>query len=215
MPGAGFKRKARVWKKYCMELRERPWEWMKSEIVEGTAEPSFTTQNLQKFVTSTTSDSDREAMEEVIKNCAGISYLAGSDTTVSVILSFILNMMKHPEVQSRAQKEVDSVVVSSGRLPDFGDEGKLPYVDAIIAETFRLNPVTPLAVPHAALEDDVYEGYWIPKGSTVIGNAWAVLHDEDLYGPEPMKFNPDRFMKQEGKERPPHPEKYGFGFGRR
>ncbi|KAL0576520.1 hypothetical protein V5O48_005465 [Marasmius crinis-equi] len=215
LPGAGFKRKAQVWKKYCLELRDRPWEWLKSSIVDGTAEPSFASRNLEKLASSITSDSDREAMEEVIKGCSAISYLAGSDTTVSVLLSFILNMMKYPEIQSRAQAEVDSVVASLGRLPEFGDQSKLPYVDAVLAETLRRNTVTPLALPHAALEDDVYEGYWIPKGSTIVGNAWAILHDEDLYGPEPMKFNPDRFMKQDGKERPPHPERYAFGFGRR
>ena len=131
------------------------------------------------------------------------------------MLSFLLSMTKNPEVQARAQAEIDSVITSLGRLPDFGDEDKLPYIEAVIAETHRLNPIVPYAVPHAAEEDDVYEDYLIPKGSTVIGNTWAILHDEEVYGPEPMRFNPDRFMKEGGKDIPPNPEKYAFGFGRR
>ncbi|KAL0067926.1 hypothetical protein AAF712_005095 [Marasmius tenuissimus] len=244
LPGGGFKRRARMWKKESYELRDRPWEWFKSALANGTADSSVAAQMLKKLASSetVTSDRDREMMEEVIKNSAGIAYLAGADTvctihclippcllgchkysqqtliqTVSFMLSFILNMIHYPNVQARAQAEIDSFVASSGRLPDFGDQDKLPYVDAVIAETLRHQPVTPYAVAHAAEEDDVYEGYWIPKGSTVVGNVWAILHDENVYGAEPMKFNPDRFTKTEaeGKDMPPHPEKYAFGFGRR
>ncbi|KAK1230830.1 hypothetical protein PQX77_006070 [Marasmius sp. AFHP31] len=219
LPGGGFKKRARMWKKESYELRDRPWEWFKTALAKGTAAPSFATRSLEKLASSATvtSDRDREMMEEVIKNSAGVAYLAGADTTVSFMLSFILNMIHNPDIQARAQAEIDSLIASSGRLPDFGDQDKLPYIDAVIAETLRLQPVTPYAVPHAVEEDDVYEGYWIPKGSTVIGNAWAVLHDEDVYGAEPMRFNPDRFMPKEGDRSiiPPHPERYAFGFGRR
>ncbi|KAF9260092.1 cytochrome P450 [Marasmius fiardii PR-910] len=211
LPGAGFRRKAQTWKKYSEELRDLPWEWHMRSINQGTGEPSFVTRHLEKL-SSSMEDNERQAMEEVIRNCAGISFVAGADTTVSAILSFILNMARHPEIQSRAQAEVDTL----GRLPEFSDMENLPYVEAVIAETLRLNPVTPLGVAHSALMDDVYEGMWIPKGSTVVGNAWAILHDEEVYGPDPMTFNPDRFMRKVGNEElPPHPKNFGFGFGRR
>ncbi|KAF9268002.1 cytochrome P450 [Marasmius fiardii PR-910] len=209
-PGAGFKRKAKSWKKYSEELRDLPWGWLMESITQGAVEPSFVTRNLERLSSSMENDK-REAMEEVIRNCAGISFLAGSDTTVTALLSFILNMARHPEIQSRAQSEVDSL----GRLPDFADKEKLPFVDAVIAEALRCDPVAPLAVPHAVMEDDVYEGMRIPKGSTVVGNTWAILHDGEVY-PDPMTFNPDRFMKKDGNEElPPHPEMFAFGFGRR
>ncbi|KAK1223030.1 hypothetical protein PQX77_014107 [Marasmius sp. AFHP31] len=134
-------------------------------------------------------------------------------------------MVLHPEYQERAQKEIDAVV-GSGRLPDFDDREKMPFVNALIAETLRWNPVTPLGAEHRALRDDVYEGYFIPAGTTVVPNAWnwgtksnalrAVLRDETLYGPRTQDFNPNRFLKQEvGNEVPPNPELYAFGFGRR
>lgn len=52
-------------------------------------------------------------------------------------------MMRYPEVQARAQKEIGEVV-GTHRLPNFGDRPSLPYVDAILRETLRWHPVFPL-----------------------------------------------------------------------
>lgn len=52
-------------------------------------------------------------------------------------------MMRYPEVQERAQKEIDAIV-GTHRLPDFEDRSSLPYVDAILRETLRWHPVFPL-----------------------------------------------------------------------
>lgn len=92
---------------------------------------------------------------------------------MSAILSFFLAMMLHPEIQQRAQQDIDSVV-GSDRLPQFSDRNALPYLDFIVAECLRWNPVGPLGVAHYVTEDDVYEGYMIPKGTTVLPNVWYV-----------------------------------------
>jgi len=117
-------------------------------------------------------------------------------------------MVLYPEAQKRAQKEIDSVV-GTGRLPDFDDESSLPFVSALVSEVLRWHPVAPIAVPHRLVVDDVYEGYFLPAGSVVIGNAWAVLHDESTY-PEPSQFRPERFLDPDVK-----PPDAAFGFGRR
>ena len=54
-------------------------------------------------------------------------------------------MTLHPEVQRKAQAEVDQVVGIS-RLPDFSDEAALPYVQAVLKEALRWHPVTPLGL---------------------------------------------------------------------
>lgn len=77
---------------------------------------------------------------QTIKDIAGTAYLAGSDTTVSTIMSFFLAMLMHPNVQSKAQAEIDAVV-GHDRLPDFGDQEKLPYVKAVVTECLRWMPV--------------------------------------------------------------------------
>jgi cytochrome P450 len=72
-------------------------------------------------------------------------------------------MATHPLAQKKAQNELDTVI-GTHRLPEFQDRPSLPYVEALYREVMRWKPVLPLGVAHAASEDDVYEGYFIPKG---------------------------------------------------
>jgi len=85
----------------------------------------------------------------------------------------MLAMVLYPEVQRKAQSELDSVI-GMDRLPTFEDRESLPYVNALCKELLRCYPVFPLGVPHWVTEDDVYGDYFIPGGSIVIGNAWCV-----------------------------------------
>ena len=91
--------------------------------------------------------------------------------TFSMLQTFFLAMSLEPEVQRKAQAELDRVV-SADRLPDYGDLDKLPYIKAIVMETMRKTPVAPLSVPHSVKEDDEYEGWIVPKGSVVVANIW-------------------------------------------
>ncbi|KAF9260456.1 cytochrome P450 [Marasmius fiardii PR-910] len=211
-PGATFKVKAAAWIQDCNRLRDLPWLQLKKSINEGTAVPCFCTRHLEDLGSS--SSTENSVVEAVVKDCAAVAYMAGADSTVASMTTFILAMVVNPHVQMRAQKELDEVVGSS-RLPDFNDRERLPYINAILLETFRWKPVSPLAVAHGSMNDDIYEGHLIPGGSIIIPNTWAVLYDESLYGPNTETFNPDRFMKQDGKELPPDPEQIAFGFGRR
>ncbi|KAK1235401.1 hypothetical protein PQX77_001384, partial [Marasmius sp. AFHP31] len=210
VPGAQFKRNAAVWYSYCEDLKEKPWDWVKHGEATGIADSSFCTQTAERLGVTIGEGSE---MEDMLKNCAFSAYTAGADTTDGTLLSFVLAMTLHPEVQARAQKEIERVV-GPGSLPDFDSRDSLPYVNALIAEVLRWRPVTPLSLPHRAVNEDVYAGYRIPAGATIVGNVWAVMNDETLYGPDVASFNPDRFMKTDG-ENPPHPEQYAFGFGRR
>lgn len=74
-------------------------------------------------------------------------------------------MIVHPDIQRRAQAEIDKQV-GEDRIPDMTDHGSLPYVACIVKELLRYNPPIPL-VPHATIEDDVYNGYVIPKGRSI------------------------------------------------
>ena len=78
-----------------------------------------------------------------MKRVAVSLYNGGSDTTVSANSSFFLLMSLHPEVQRKAQREIDEVV-GHDRLPGAQDRNNLPYVDAIMREVMRLDPVVPL-----------------------------------------------------------------------
>ncbi|THU90784.1 cytochrome P450, partial [Dendrothele bispora CBS 962.96] len=208
LPGGSFKKKAAAWAPTVSNLRNAP--------------NCVATKNFEKFNVSPTlqdglhTNIGSEAnMEEVIKNTTGIAYfeLPFHFQTVALLMSSLLVLSHHPEVQKKAQKELDSVI-GRHRLPDFSDQKSLPYIDAILKEVQRMYPVTPLrAVPHRSTSNDIYDGYFIPKGSVIIGNAWAILHDPKVYF-DPLRFNPDRFMEKDSNM-PPNPELYAFGFGRR
>lgn len=95
---------------------------------------------------------------------------------MAAMQSAILALVLHPEVQARAQAEIDQVI-GRDRLPDFSDRPQLPFVNAICREVLRWNLMLPLALPHAALQDDIYEGYFIPKGASAVVTYDFLLFD--------------------------------------
>jgi cytochrome P450 len=80
-------------------------------------------------------------------------------------------MVLYPNIQKKAQDDIDRIT-GGGRLPTFADKTSLPYISCVVWECLRWNPATPMAVPHRVTEDDEYNGFRIPKGSTIIANVW-------------------------------------------
>lgn len=80
-------------------------------------------------------------------------------------------MMAYPDVQAKAQEEIDKVI-GGDRLPVAADRRCLPFVDAIVKEVLRWHPVAPMILPHTSTEDDVFEGYFIPKNAIIMVNVW-------------------------------------------
>jgi cytochrome P450 len=95
----------------------------------------------------------------------------GTDTSVTSVKNFFTVLLLFPDIQAKAQAEVDTIV-HTGRLPELSDKPKLPYLHAILKELFRWQPIVPTGFPHLTTEDDEYRGYFIPKGSIVMGNTW-------------------------------------------
>lgn len=128
-------------------------------------------------------------------------------------------MVSHPEVQERAQAELD-VVVGRARVPTIQDLPHLPYIRAMVKETLRWRTVAPISVPHRASEDDWYEGHFIPKGTIVIPNVWAFHQDREIFGDDVDQFNPARYLDADGEVISGFAESkeeghFTYGFGRR
>lgn len=87
-------------------------------------------------------------------------------------------MALYPEAQRKAQEEIDRIL-GPNRLPTLDDRHKLPYIDAMVKETFRWHPVGPMGVPYSVTEDEVYAGYLIPKGALILPNIWYIEHSPD------------------------------------
>lgn len=146
---------------------------------------------------------------------------AGSDTTSSTLYAFVQAMLLYPEVQRKAQDEIDRVI-GSDRLPTMEDEFDLQYIRSIVKETLRWMPTTILgAVPHAVTQDDYYNGYLIPKNAGVVNNVWAIHMDPQRH-PDPRRFEPDRYKDdfQSLSDAAANPDaskrdQFTFGAGRR
>ncbi|KAK1433674.1 hypothetical protein QVD17_10589 [Tagetes erecta] len=120
----------------------------------------------------------------------------GTDT-VAILLEWILaRMVLHPDIQAKAQKEIDSVVGLNRPVTD-SDLDKLPYLQAIVKETLRVHPPGPLlSWARLAIQDTVVGPHVVPAGTTAMVNMWAITHDENVWS-EPNRFNPDRFLAED------------------
>nr|VWP02507.1 Arg-6 protein [Ganoderma boninense] len=187
------------------ELVTKPYEHVKREMAAGIAPPSLTQDLLS-------TDALNEQLEHQIKWTTGALYGAGGETTYSTVLTCIMAMALHPDTLRKAQAELDEVV-GTERMPMISDRASLPYVNAIIKETMRWHPALPLSIARCTSEDNVYEGYTIPKGTIVMPNVWAIAFSKA--GPyDPEHFVPERFMETTG-ETPIDPTSWAFGFARR
>ncbi|KAH7857668.1 hypothetical protein Vadar_015216 [Vaccinium darrowii] len=120
----------------------------------------------------------------------------GTDT-VAILLEWILaRMVLHPEIQAKAQSEIDSVVGKTRPVTD-SDLPNLPYLLAIVKETLRMHPPGPLlSWARLAIHDTNVGGHFIPAGTTAMVNMWAITHDERVW-PEPNEFKPERFVEED------------------
>ncbi|KAL2803244.1 putative cytochrome P450 oxidoreductase OrdA-like protein [Aspergillus granulosus] len=206
VPGAGFQHTAQRFRKFSNALADVPFAFVRQQM----QQPAFETSSYLSNLLQDSGIVPGSAEEVNIKWSAASLYGGGADTTVSTILSFFLTMALFPDVQKRAQDEIDRVV-GRGRLPGYADRERLPYVDALSKEALRWHPIGPMGLPHRTTEDDIYNGYLIPKGSIVLPNIWGFCHDPTEYK-DPMTFNPERFM---GETPECDPRKFVFGYGRR
>ncbi|KAJ7735092.1 cytochrome P450 [Mycena maculata] len=198
-PGASFQLAAQHMQADLDKLFDIPYQFVKREIATGRPHPSFLLSYLEE------------------KN--GLETPTEEELTPSALTSFILAMSLNPEVQSRAQDEIDALLVAPNstqgsiptRLPTFDDRNELPYISAIVKEVWRWNPSMPLGLPHVATENDEYRGYTIEKGSVMWANVWAILHDDEIF-PEPFAFRPERYLS--GNDKPGLTVAAVFGFGR-
>ncbi|KAH6965879.1 cytochrome P450 [Fusarium venenatum] len=198
----------------------RQWRWAITKLHEVPFAAAQAERLLRSYEYNQSQGKNQKWSLDDIKGAAGAVFIAGADTTWATCVIFVLNMVLHPEIQKKAQDELDAVI-GPGKLPEFSDRSYLPYIEHIVQEIYRYTPIDKytrkivyrmltMRIPHKSLHDDVYQGMFIPKGyrTVVYANSYAIAHDERVYK-APHDFNPDRYSAGE-----PYPVG-NFGFGRR
>ena len=152
--------------------------------------------------------------------------LMGGIGSSAVTLDWAMaELLSNPRVLRKVQEEVDQVV-GKERMVDMADLPSLHNTRAVVKETLRLHPPSPLLLPRISIEacelqvegeEKVGGSYKIPAGTRMFVNAWAIGHDPNTWD-EPEKFMPERFVSGNGADidmRGQHFELVPFGSGRR
>ncbi|KAH9934393.1 cytochrome P450 [Fomitopsis serialis] len=198
VPWGHFKRWAAASRETTERLIRGPFNAVKDSMREGSAISCWVADTLlDEAKGAKTVDDIHAAMV-----AAGTLYAAGIDTTVSAIRMFWLMMVLHPDIQRKAQAEIDAVV-GTQRLPTMEDREKLPYLNCIIKEVLRFGTIVPL-MPHSLDVDD----------ACTISLRPAIYHNPNTY-PSPDEFRPERYLPHSGPVAAFDPEVIGFGLGRR
>ncbi|CDP20028.1 unnamed protein product [Coffea canephora] len=122
-------------------------------------------------------------------------------------------LLKHPRLIRKATEELDRVI-GRDKWVEEADFSKLPFLEAIIKETFRLHPPATLLLPRYALEDCTVAGSNIAKGTTVFINTWSIGRNSK-YWDSPEEFIPERFLEKDIDMKGQNFVLLPFGSGRR
>ncbi|KAI9464785.1 cytochrome P450 [Russula earlei] len=209
---AKWKRTAEEWFLRDSEMFERLVESVRANMAKGIDRPCLSATLIKN---QSRSGLDGREMAWL----ASTMYGASAETTTSTMHWWMLAMVAFPETQRRAQAELDAVV-GRGRIPSFSDLPSLPYVRAMVKEVLRWRPVLPVGIPHCSLEDDWYEGMFIPRGTMCLVNVGLCNHDPTVYGDDAARFDPSRHLTPRGALAPGPRDTQDeghvvYGFGKR
>ncbi|MBA0829612.1 hypothetical protein Goarm_014204 [Gossypium armourianum] len=115
------------------------------------------------------------------------------DTSTVAIEWAFSEILKHPQVKTHLQKELEGVV-GMARMVEEADLPKLTYLDMVLKESLRLHQVAPLLIPHESLEDITINEYHITKKSRILINTWAIGRDSNVWSDNANEFFPERFV---------------------
>eukprot|EP00794_Sanderia_malayensis_P007397 gene7397-8217_t len=141
-------------------------------------------------------------------------FLTGTETTATALKWAIMYLAQLPDKQQKAFEQLKAFSSGSGDFPKYKDKPSLPYIEAMMAEVLRMASLAPLAVPHKATCDTKINDYDVPKGTVLLMNIYAMHHDTK-YWQDPEKFEPERFLHEDGHFCIPNSSYLPFSLGKR
>ncbi|KAF7358094.1 Glycosyltransferase family 39 protein [Mycena venus] len=139
--------------------------------------------------------------KQIIRDETVNMLLAGRDTTAATLTYAVYMLAEHPDMANRLRNEVLERVGSS-RRPTHDDIKPMSYLRAFINETLRLYPPVPLdsrASKEATTWPATTSGgkpFYVPAKTKVIYSVFLMHRRTDLWGPDALEFDPDRFMDE-------------------
>uniref|UniRef100_A0ACD5VBS6 Uncharacterized protein n=1 Tax=Avena sativa TaxID=4498 RepID=A0ACD5VBS6_AVESA len=141
-------------------------------------------------------------------------FAGGSETAQTTLQWAMAELMRNPSIMCRAQAEVRAAFQSQMKVTEEG-LGELSYMRCVVKETLRVHLPGPLLIPRECQQQCKVLGYDVPKGATVLVNAWAIARDPESWD-EPEAFRPERFLDGSSRDcRGNHFEFIPFGADRR
>ncbi|EAY86363.1 hypothetical protein OsI_07742 [Oryza sativa Indica Group] len=140
-------------------------------------------------------------------------FTGASETSPTVLIWILAELMRCPRVMAKAQAEVRQAAVGKTRITE-NDIVGLSYLKMVIKEALRLHSPAPLLNPRKCRETTQVIGYDIPKGTSVFVNMWAICRDPN-YWEDPEEFKPERFENNCVDFKGNNFEFLPFGSGRR
>ncbi|XP_061340579.1 geraniol 8-hydroxylase-like [Gastrolobium bilobum] len=140
-------------------------------------------------------------------------FIGGTDPVTTTLEWAMAELLQNEKAMEKAKQELEQTI-GKGKPVEESDLARLPYVQAVIKETFRLHPPIPFLFPRKADENVEICGYTIPKGARVLVNVWAIGRDSSSWENANV-FSPERFLSSEIDVNGRHYELTPFGSGRR
>ena len=137
-------------------------------------------------------ENHRFSLEDVVDEFVTL-FIAGTETSASVMSFVLLELADHPDIRRRLCDEISDVFGGESRPVEFDDLLRFPYLDRVIKEVLRRYPPAPGSGRELRTPMKV-DGYWLPAG-TIVASANYVSHHMETNFEKPFEFNPDRFQK--------------------
>ena len=136
--------------------------------------------------------------DEQLRDEAMTIFLAGHETTANALTFTWFLISQHPDVAAKLNAEVDAAL--GGRVPTMEDVPKLGYVRQVVAESMRLFPPA-WTLGYRSVEESEVRGFRLPKNTLVLMPQYLVHRDERWF-PDPLRFDPDRWIPGSNPDRP-------------
>jgi cytochrome P450 len=156
-------RHARSMRWAIKRLHDVPFAAIMKDFKAGRANPSFCYNLLTKYTENEKKGVPNKLELRDIQGMSAAVFIAGSNTTLATTRVALFNLIHNSDILAKARAELDRVV-GTDRLPSLEDRPNLRYIEYIVEETTRWRPLSPVGVPHKSIEEDFYEGMYIPKG---------------------------------------------------